>query len=256
MKTQAQFKTQKEYLKYLVENKKELINFKRAAIKHSDSFSLPEVSVTKGLTTSYTDDLTSGVIKRTVIGNTYNWLDSHDDVHLDGTFEKSIKEKGDSIWHLHDHEHKITAKVGKPQAIYEKQVAWKDLGIDIAGKTTCLFMDTNIIKEYNGVVFSMYLDGEIKQHSVGMRYIQIDLAVNDAEMKQEFSLWNKVINQLGNKEKAMEQGFFWGVKEAGLFEISAVLAGSNELTPTVDNDKNKVVPIENYWDFYAKTLRA
>jgi hypothetical protein len=71
MKKQAQFQTQKEFLRYLVDNKKELINFKRAAIKHADA-AVSDTTVSKALTTSYDDDLKSGIIKRTVIGNTYN----------------------------------------------------------------------------------------------------------------------------------------------------------------------------------------
>jgi hypothetical protein len=251
MKKQAQFQTQKEFLRYLVDNKKELINFKRAAIKHADA-AVSDTTVSKALTTSYDDDLKSGIIKRTVIGNTYNWLDSHDDVHVDGTFEKSIKEKQESIWHLHDHEHKITAKVGKPVSIYEKQVAWKDLGVDIPGRTTVVMMDTNIIKDYNPLIYSMYLGKEINQHSVGMHYVQIDLAVNDEEMKAEFATWNKYIAGIGNKDKAIEQGYFWAVKEAKLVEISAVLAGSNELTPTVHNEEKEInITPKDYWSILA-----
>ena len=100
-------------------------------------------------------------------------------------------------------------------------------------------MDTNIIKELNPVIFNQYLSKEIDQHSVGMIYVEMDLAVNDPEMKEEYVVWNKHINNIGNKEKATEQGFFWAVKVAKLVEISCVLQGSNELTPTIENTKGK-----------------
>ena len=98
-----------------------------------------------------------------------------------------------------------------------------------------LVMESNIMKDYNPLIYGQYLSNEIDQHSVGMYYINLDLAVNDPEMKAEYSTWNKIIDKLGNKEKAEEEGFFWAVKEAKLIETSAVLAGSNELTPTMPN---------------------
>jgi len=196
----------------------------------------------------------SGIIKRTIIGNTYNWMDSHDDVHIEGVFAKSIADRQDKIWHLHDHEHKITAKVGKPISIYEKAVEWADLGVNKVGETTALFMDSNIIKEYNPLIFVQYLSKEINQHSVGMYYRQLDLAVNDSDMKEEFSQWNKYIEQIGNKEKVIDQGYFWAVKEAELIEISGVLSGSNELTPTVDNKEAKEKPVEVVKDSFFENL--
>jgi hypothetical protein len=113
-------------------------------------------------------------------------------------------------------------------------------------------MDTNIIKDYNPLIYSMYLGKEINQHSVGMHYVQIDLAVNDEEMKAEFATWNKYIAGIGNKDKAIEQGYFWAVKEAKLVEISAVLAGSNELTPTVHNEEKEInITPKDYWSILA-----
>jgi len=199
-----QFSTQKEKIQFLVQNKTELIAFKKAVMKLSEPFgtSIFQAATIKILNTNYKDDLESGQIKRTIIANTYNWMDNHDDVHLDGVFSKSIGEKQDKIWHLHDHEQKITAKVGKPINIYEKNIDWTDVGVEKIGNTMSLFMDSNIIKEYNPIVFGQYLSKEVNQHSVGMVYVKLDLAVNDSEMKDEYVQWNKYINLIGNKEKA------------------------------------------------------
>ena len=239
MKKRTAFKTNQEFFNYLVANKKELIEFKKSALKFSDpaTIDFEESETLKSLNTAHKDDLTRGKITRTVIGNTYNWMDNHDDVHLNNVFAKTISERQDKIWHLHDHEQKITAKVGKPISIYEKHIAWKDLGVNKDGSTMALFMDSSIQKDYNKAVYNAYLNKEINQHSVAMGYVQIDLAMNDPQQKAEFALWNTVMPLLGNADKAQEQGFFWVVKEARLVEISAVLAGSNELTPTIDNDK-------------------
>ena len=95
-------------------------------------------------------------------------------------------------------------------------------------------MDSDIRKDYNNLIFQEYKDGNIDQHSVGMYYVKIDFAVNDKDHKAEFKTWNDNIDKIGNREKAEELGYFYAVKEAKLVEISAVLQGSNELTPTIE----------------------
>lgn len=230
------FKDKKSLFDYLVKEKSELISMKKSVIKLTDIIEFnTDSDVIKELTTDFKDDPTSGVIKRSIIGNTYNWLDSHGDVHVGSTFGKSIKERQEKIFHLHDHKHEITAKVGKFDKVYEKSVAWKDLGINKDGETTVLMADSSIKEKMNKAVFDLYLNKEVDQHSVGMVYVKIDLAINDSDYREEKKNWDEVYSTLGNPEKADENGFFWVVKEAKLIEISAVLMGSNEMTPTVQN---------------------
>jgi hypothetical protein len=222
---------------------KECMEFKKTTFKTADAVNTAELktgTVSKALHTSKEND-TEDVLKRTIIGNTYNWMDSHGDVHLDNTFKNSIKQRGEAgkIWHLHDHEQKMTSKVGVPTKVYEQEVQWSDLGVDKKGTTTALMMDTNVMKAYNGLMFQEYKDGTVDQHSVGMYYVKMDLAVNDSEFKEEFATWQANIDKIGNSEKATEEGHFWAVSEAKLIEISAVLEGSNELTPTVEAKDNQ-----------------
>lgn len=219
-------------IKELIGQKDELIRLKKAevkCVKGGLSVVVP-TSINKGV---YQNGETE--LKRTIIGNTYNWLDSHGDVHLKGVFAKSIKERQNGIFHLHDHEFKLTAKVGEPQSIYEDSISWKELGIDKEGQTEALFMDSNIIKSYNERIFNDYKEDKINQHSVGMQYVKIDLAVNDEEYEEEYKNWTSTIDLLGNKSEAEEIGYYWIVREAKLIEISAVLLGSNSLTPTQSN---------------------
>ena len=221
-------------IKELIERKAELIELKKA-----------EVKTVKGGLTSLSDcnfiktDKVSGdsdiMLKRTIVGNTYMWMDSHDDVHSKGVFTKSIKERQKSIFHLHDHKFEITAKVGEPTKIYEKELLWSDFGVEKAGSTIALLMDTEIFKDYNSKIFNEYKANRVTQHSVGMQYVKIDLAVNDDEYEEEYKVWQDNIENIGNKELAEDKGYFWLVREAKLIEISAVLLGSNSLTPTLEN---------------------
>ena len=235
----------KEKVKFLYENKDELIRIKKGAIKSCDPFSMPIIlDASKALYTSHKDDIQSGIIKRTIIGNTYYWKDSHDDVHVGNTFAKSIKDNTPkNIFFFHDHKHEITAKVGKFDNVYEKQVLWTDLGVKKQGNTTILGADAVIEERRNKIVFSDYVKGEINQHSVGMFYVKIDLALNDSdpEFSENKDIFDQYIEMLGNKEEALQDGFFWAVKEAKLFEISAVIAGSNKLTYTLDNIEPSLV---------------
>ena len=241
MKTLQDFQNKAEFHDYLGKNLKELIELKKMEIKHSDSVggffrgNANKAAAPQGNT-----------ITKTIVGNTYNWMDSHMDVHVKGCFTKTIKERGTRIWHLHDHERKITAKVGKPQDIYEDEIEWKTLGIDKEGNTTALFMTSEIQKELNSVIFEAYKAGEIDQHSVGMQYVKIKAAYqseesahisawSEEELKEANENWNKYYPLLGNPEEADKAGVFWVVKEAKLIEISCVLEGSNSLTPTLEN---------------------
>ena len=229
MKTLPDFQNKAELVQYLRKNQKELTDLKKEQVKHADAVQTArQKTVQKNQSNGDTI---------TIIGNTYNWMDSHRDVHVKGCFSKSISERGDRIWHLHDHEQKITAKVGRPQDVYEDSIDWKILGIEKAGATEALFMTSEIAKELNPRIYEAYKSGEIDQHSVGMRYVRIKLAYASDEEEDEVpnALWNKYHPLLGNPEEADKHGYFWVVKEAKLIEISCVLEGSNSLTPTLEN---------------------
>ena len=229
-----QFETKKEISAWLVANKARLISLKKAEIKHCDGVTIEaaaqKVTASKADLPQDTDD----TIYRTIVGNTYNWMDSHTDVHIPGIFTKTIQETGDKVLHLHDHVYQLDAEVGDNLKVYEKEMSWRDLGVDKSGKTTALLMDTAIQRADNPSIFRKYANGRIQQHSVGMRYVKLFLAINDPEQKEEFATWQKYIDQVANKEVAEEIGYFWAVTEAKLIEISAVIRGSNEVTPTLD----------------------
>jgi hypothetical protein len=243
--------TKAERLAWLHANKAEQIQFKKMALKFGDAVITPESEqmTTKGIYSQYTDDLEKGEIKRDLVANTYNWLDSHDDVHVGKTFKKSISERAKKILHLHDHKHEVMAKVGEFETIKEVEVAWTDLGVAKEGTTTVLLATSKIQARRNKNIFDQYLNKEIDQHSVGMRYVDIQLAIGEEEYEEEYKVWKQYIDQIGNQEDVEKQGYFWAVKEAKLEEISAVLWGSNSITPTVENieplkDTQKTEPTE------------
>lgn len=232
--------TGKELFAYLVKHKAEIIDMKKSIVKTADVAELNPLLSQKMISKAdksylFENNEEAGTLKRTIIANTYNWLDSHDDVHINNLFAKSIQERGSKAPHLHDHEFKLSAKVGKPIKYEEREISWKELSIDITGSTMSLFLESEIKRSLNEQVYEAYLSNEIDQHSVGMRYVKVELAVNDEDYKEEYKVWKAYIDRIGNKEKAEKQGYFFAIKEAVLIETSAVLLGANELTPTMGN---------------------
>lgn len=229
--------TGKELIDHLVKYKADIIDLKKSASKFADVVTASGESIepTSKAKVLYENNEEKGVLKRTIIANTYNWLDSHGDVHLNGLFAKSINERGKRIPHLHDHKFELGAKVGRILSLAEVPMKWRQLGFAKNGDTMALMMESQIEKDLNEKVYKEYLADQVDQHSVSMQYVKIDLAVNDEDYGTEYKLWNEVFPNIGNKADAEAQGYFWAVSEAKLIEVSAVLLGSNILTPTLSD---------------------
>lgn len=241
-----EFSNKSELFNYLASNKEDIIELKKSELKECDSFSglYTDSTVSKAADSSAVSKDTNTEINRTIVGNTYYWMDSHEDVHVTNCFGNSIKQRGVSkIQHLHDHVHQLDARVGKFSDVYEKQVPWTLLGVQKEGTTEALLGDTTIKRSLNKTIFDQYKDGEIDQHSVGMFYVTVKLAMNDPNHKEAYAEWLKVYPLLGNPEKAQQNGFFWIVYEAKLREISCVIAGSNEITPTLEQQTKDGPPV-------------
>lgn len=242
------FKSQKDLFRYLVEEKEEVLAQKKSIVKRAEgglSMTLPveqiEQFTTKGIKPVYENDKEAGILKRTVVANTYWWMDSHSDVHLGrgddengkAVFTNTIKNRVNRIFPTNQHDQSLDGKIGKTLALYEAPISWRALGVGKTGMTEALFADAQIERDRNEKRYKDYLNNEIDQHSVGMRYLDVQTAVNDKQYPKEYELYQKYIPKLGNRQVAEKQGFFFPVAEAYLGEYSAVREGSNELTPTL-----------------------
>lgn len=242
-----EFETKSALVSYLKENKSKIIEQKKAMPIFSEASNF-NVSAVKNKTAIKSNEPINedvDVIRVKVVANTANWLDSHMDVLLPDCWTKSINERKNIIPHLHDHIHKIDAKIGEVVDIYSSQLSYSEIGIDGNGSTQALVFITDVMKSYNEKVFNQYKSGKVNQHSIGLQYIKIDLAINDEDSEKELEFWNKHINQIINPEAAIERGYFWVVQEIKLLENSAVLFGSNEMTPTLDNNIKGIEPLQN-----------
>jgi|ERR1044072_5083322 hypothetical protein len=237
----------KELFEFLKKNKNLLIAEKKAALKEGDAFAMKFFVNDKGeLTKAFTPiDNTATVILATSIINTTNWMDSHSDVHIPGLWKKSLQETKE-FYLLQEHEMTFAGIITDQVKAFTKKFTWQELGYDAPGMTEALVFESTIDNERNPFMFDQYRKGYVKNHSVGMRYVILELAINedDEYYKEEFAVWNKYIDTIANKEDAEAQGYFWAVKEAKCIEGSAVPIGSNTMTPTQSVERIKIYSTE------------
>lgn len=243
-----EFNTKAELYQYLRANKSELISQKKSMPIYSEAVNFGATKVKTGIATKSNEAVSEDVdtLRVKVVANTANYLDSHMDVLIPGCWNKSIAERKAIIPHLHDHMHRIDAKIGEVADIYASQVSFAELGIKGNGSTESLIFITDVMKSYNEKVFNQYKMGRINQHSIGLQYIRLDLAINDEDSEKEMEFWEKYFPQIINPEMAEEKGYFWVVQEIKLLENSAVLFGSNSATPTLDNNLKEDAPQESH----------
>lgn len=243
-----EFATKEELFAELKKEKANLISLKKSAIKNADSFCFnastvlssekpysaikEEINANNGIPDS---------LNVKVVINTTNFLDSHGDVHINGIWNKTLKDNK-SFLHLQEHEREFDKVISDDAKGYVKTMSWAELGLPYQGTTEALIFESKIEKKRNEFMLNQYANGWVKNHSVGMRYVQLDIAINsEAEWdKNEKANWDKYYPLIANKELADDKGYFWVVTEAKIIEGSAVVMGSNSATPTLSNKETVI----------------
>ena len=236
------FETDKELFAFLRLKGDDLIYQKKSTFKKADAFSSPTITFVGGVSkTQKADSSNPNEIKVRAIINTTMIMDSHKDVHIDGLWAKSLKENK-RIKHLQEHEMKFDKVISDKEDLnaFTKTYDWKELGYDVEGKTQALVFDSTIKSNRNNFMFKEYSDGNVDNHSVGMYYVNVKMAMNsddedDAEYK---ATYDKYIDKIANKEDVERNKFFFAILEAKAIEGSAVVSGSNQITPTLSTSKN------------------
>lgn len=239
-----QFEKKNELIDFLVKNKSTLIAQKMNSFKCADAFESgyacdPAIEKTIDFTNKNDIDteelLSKDKFKVVAVINTTNIMDSHKDVHLPNIWKKSLKENK-RIMHLQEHKGQSFDAIisdGNDLKAYTKTMTWKELGYEMKGETQALVFESTVKRERNPYMHTQYAKGYVQNHSVGMRYVKMDLAVNDDRYEEEFKNWEKYADSIVNKAEAEENGYFWAVTEAKVIEGSAVPMGSNHITPTL-----------------------
>lgn len=110
-----------------------------------------------------------------------------------------------------------------------------------------LIYETTISRKRNELMFNQYKNGYVLNHSVGMRYVKMFFCYNseDPAYSADKENWDKYYPLILNQSEADKTQYFWAITEAKNIEASAVVKGSNFLTPVlsieqIDEDTIKV----------------
>lgn len=237
------FETKESMFKELKANEEKIINLKKAAIQKSaekGQYS-PSLAMLK-LNESAKDSLNmeDGYVYPVI--NTTKYMDSHDDVHFDGIWNKSLKDNRGKIYYVADHNLNIGSVIAYPKNVnaFVKMLPWSVVGKDFEGETQALvykIKKDDIVHEGAKRVIE---DKHDIQNSVRMQYVKIKFAVNSdsKDYAENKAYFDAKIDSIANKEEVLEQGYFYGVEEAKIHkEGSMVLFGSNDATPLLQSDE-------------------
>lgn len=235
----AKFENKQELLKSLVENKELAISKKKSEIvthKYCPFSAVPN-NATKS------DSLSAVGIGDTIWAtvNTTGILDSHGDVHAKGIWNKTAKEQNNKVYYIINHDLDIGKVIAYPKdvSIHILNKSWRDLGYDADGDTEALTFEVKLTEFSNKDFINALKSGASLQNSVRMRYIELELCVNEKQYESEYLMWTKYISEVVNRKEAEELGYFWYIKQAALVhESSAVLFGSNSVTP-INTEKHE-----------------
>lgn len=230
------FNSEEELFKYLIANKSTLISQKKMITKFTDSigysFLVNDNNEVVKASGSVSSDATK--IKIKVVINTTNIYDSHGDVSIDNSWNKTTKESKGLLL-LQEHRMTFDSIISDNVEAKVETFKWSDLGLDYEGKTQGLVFYVEIDKERNPYMFGQYAKGYVKEHSAGLRYVKMEFAMNSEAdwAKEEKEIWDKYYPNIANKDDVNERGYFWAVTEQKIMEGSAVVKGSNFATPTI-----------------------
>jgi hypothetical protein len=222
------FANSEDRRKWFKENKSLLMIEKKSTFKEGDiSTYSPSQQSTKAVNKN------DNTLQVKAVINTIGVLDSHGDVHMTGIWNKTVNENK-SPYLLQEHKMAFDSIISEKVKPSVDVISWKELGVNAIGSTEALVFNAEIDKDRNTFMFNQYKNGWVRNHSVGMQYVKISLAVNDSEMKEEFEEWQSTIDKVINKEEAERLGYYFTVYEAKMIEGSAVPVGSNSITPTLE----------------------
>jgi hypothetical protein len=249
--------TKGELFAYLRKNADKIIGLKKAFPTTSDDLDFG-YSITQATKTATTKDASTGTedeqivdgeLPVDIISNMSGWCDSHMDVMIKDSWNKSINDVGASgqklIYHLKNHgtfyQYTTDAIIGKNPNLFVKMVDLTQFAfVSDIKKAQALMMSSTVCKDYDEKAYYLYRDKQIKQHSIGLQYIKIYLCIDSTEPEDAMykENWDKYYPQVINKDKVDSKGYFWAVTECRILEVSAVLFGSNELTPVDSTGKS------------------
>jgi len=186
--------------------------------------------------------------------NTTRYMDSHDDVHFDGIWKKTLKEQSGKIFYASGHKLDIDNIIAWPEDVraFTETVDWAMVGKDYPGQTEALIFEIAEENIKKPSALEAIRQRRKVQGSVSMIYVKITLGLNSDEKDYAVNkaYYDSHLNLIANKEEVESQGYFFGVEEAKIYkEGSLVIAGSNDATEIIypeeeEEEEKKIIQPE------------
>lgn len=243
------FTDKEELFAYVRTNKSLLIDAKKSEIIKSVDRNILVVSnqekVSKCLETSKSIELDDNYYYFVV--NSSNVVDSHGDMHINGNWEKTVKEQQGKVYLVWEHTLSKDNIIAMKQDIemFTTELPFASLGKNYAGSTYCLVYKVAKDKIEDLKAKEWLEKGYDFEASVRMQYMDVDFAMNsnhkdDAREKANYDAYFPLI---ANKEELQQTDVFCIVKQAkNVNESSLVMFASNNTTgqPTKGNETEPI----------------
>ena len=241
------FSSKEEMFKALSENEALIIDAKKSEIYKSiekgnvSVFNLD--SVKKAFETSKSINFDDDYYY--IVVNSANVLDSHLDLHVDGNWNKSVKDQQGKCFFVFDHTLKRSEIIAMKKDIemFTENIPWSFLGKSYDGETYCLIYKFKKSKVLSEEAKNFLDEGHEMEASVRMQYIKIEAAYNsdNPDYSKQKSVFDNYYPLIVNKDDFEEIDYFWVVKEAkNVMESSLVMFGSNPATGLIENKEQPV----------------
>lgn len=238
------FESKEQLFKALAENETFIHDAKKSQVYKSFEKGLQVVTDQKQIEKAF-DSIEKGIKFDSdyyyFVVNTANFLDSHGDMHVEGNWNKSVKDQQGKVYLVFDHSLKRSDIIAmkKDVEMLTAKISWNMLGKDYEGETYSLIYKVKKDKIVNKEAKEWLEQGHELEASVRMQYVKIETALNStnpdySKQKETFDIYYP---RIANKEEFEEINYFWVVKEAkNIMESSLVLFGSNSATGEISNN--------------------
>lgn len=172
--------------------------------------------------------------------NTTRVLDSHDDLHVDGIWKKSIKDQQGKNYLVVDHELSIKSVVVRKEHVemFTAKIPFSLIGKPYEGDTEALIYKVPKSQVKDETVKEWLDSGDAIEGSVRMQYVTVLLAMdsNAPEDETEKKNYDEYLPMISNKDDYEYIYYYFIIKEAkNVKESSLVVFGSNSSTGMVNN---------------------
>jgi len=172
--------------------------------------------------------------------NSTKVLDSHQDLHIDGLWAKSVKEQQGMNYLVADHELTIADTIVRKEHVEMLivRMPFALLGMPYAGDTEVLVYKFPKDKVVHSKAKEWLESGDQIEASVRMQYVTILFAMdsNDPEDITLKKNYDDYLPSIANKDDFEYIPWYFIIKEAkNVRESSLVIAGSNHVTGNINN---------------------